>query len=233
MSSDIPINGPQSPSPSIVPAKSNGLIKPYPLSILAVDVGVYLYILVHLFFYVGGLPPSYYAYQVFLDSLMFGFFLSLPIYWFTGSGSNPIWLILCLIPEILISYIGFSGYFPYLIPFFAQLPLLRLAIGRYYARPGKELVTAEEALKFRRRANVALYTLVALTATYILSVTFVFFRSRYVSVYTNGPNYTSHYTGIVFYFYPNLATFMGISVAFLVAGAVLGGLTFRYNRRAL
>lgn len=211
----------------------NSRIKPYPLAILAMDTGVYIYILVHTFFYVGGLPPSYYTYQVFLDSLMFAFFLSLPIYWLTGSGSNPVWLILCLVPEIFLVYIGFSGYFPYIIPFLAQIPLLRSAIGRYYTQLGKEQVTIEDALKSKRRADITLYSLVPLTVAYILSVTFIFFRSRYVSVFTTGPNYTSHYTGIVFYFYPNLATFVSVSIIFLIAGAVLGALTFRYNRKAL
>lgn len=205
----------------------------YPPAVLTMEVGAFIYILIHLFFYVGGLPSSYYAYQVFLDSLMFVLFLSLPVHWFTGSRGNPFWLILCLVPELFLAFAGFSGYFPYFIPFFAQFPLLNSAIRKYYACPAKERVTVEEASRSKRRAEISLYSLVPISLAYILLLSFVFVRSQWVSTYTTGPNYTSHYTGYVTYLYPNLATFLGVSIIFVFVTWISGTLYLRYNKRAM
>lgn len=210
----------------------NDRVRTYPLALLAMDAGFYIWTLISLLSY-GGSLISYYAYEIFLDSIMFAFFLFLPIYWIIGSRSNPFWIILLLAPEAFLAVVGFNGFGMYLISMFAQIPLLDSAIERYNIPSGKEHVTVRDARKLKRRARIALFSLVPILVGYFLLVSVVFVRLHWISTYPIGPNFPTQTVGFVIDSYSNLAKFLAASIALLLAVAVLLALYFRFNKRAL
>ncbi|MCL6003388.1 MAG: hypothetical protein M0Z77_10715 [Thermoplasmatales archaeon] len=104
----------------------------YLYSVLLTSVLVYAAILVNQLFYVGGLPLSYYVFQVFLDTLVLLLFAPPVAFWYYGGKSNPYWLFLLFLPQLSFMYLGFPLYTFYLIPFIPQIPLLRWMIKRYH-----------------------------------------------------------------------------------------------------
>ncbi len=125
--------------------KSNW-VRNYSLVVLAVNVGACSIVLWFTDFYIGFSTANGYLYQTTLDIIPFVSMFTLPAYILSGNRSNPRWLFIMLVPEILfILWPPLFWSFPYIVPFVLQLPLMISVRNSYHARPRVEEVNGRNA----------------------------------------------------------------------------------------